>query len=75
MFDRKLEFLSPPARLYSSREIKEYRENIMRQLSFEFIREVEFIFQKGELIKQMARAIIRVNESEGGKNSDNLANQ
>lgn len=52
----------------------------MRQLLFEFIREVEFIFQfplnvKEELIKQMARAIIRVNEREGGRNNDNLANQ
>jgi len=59
--------------------IKEYKENIMKQLTFAFIKEVnaEFIIQfplnmKKELIKQMAIALIKVNKRGGGKNNDKL---
>ena len=73
MFSCKIVFFVRPF------SIKEYKENIMKQLTLAFIKEVraEFIIQfplntKKKLIKQMAIAIIKVNKKEEGKNNDKL---
>lgn len=73
MFSCKIVFFVRPF------SIKEYKENIMKQLTLAFIKEVGagFIIQfplntKKELIKQMAIAIIKVNKKEEGKNNDKL---
>ena len=45
----------------------------MRQLMFQFIEEKVLCFQcnvKRELIREMVKAIIRVNEKEGGNNGN-----
>ncbi len=44
----------------------------MRQLAFEFVRELEYLFRfpskvERELLKQMAKAIWRVSQTEGGR--------
>ena len=44
----------------------------MRQLAFEFVRELEYLFRfptevERELLRQMAKAIWRVSQTEGGR--------
>lgn len=44
----------------------------MKQLSFEFVKELEFLIRfppkvERELLRQMARAIWRVSQTEGGR--------
>ncbi|MBA7631056.1 hypothetical protein ES703_38583 [subsurface metagenome] len=49
----------------------------MRQLAFEFVRELEYIIRfppegEGELLRQMAKAIWRVSQTEGGRINERL---
>ena len=49
----------------------------MRQLTFEFVRELEYVMRfppevEKELLRQMANAIWRVSQEEGGKIDERL---
>ncbi len=52
----------------------------MRQLAFEFVREVEYFIRfppnvEKELLKQMAKAIWRVSQEEGGRIDERITDK
>ena len=56
------------------------RGEAMRQLAFEFVRELEYLFRfpskvEKELLRQMAKAIWRVSQEEGGRTNERITDK
>jgi len=52
----------------------------MKQLAFEFVRELEYLFRfppnvERELLKQMAKPIWRVSQTEGGRTNERITDK